>query len=68
MKILLLLIALGVWANVAVSLFRPPAESARSQDEVFRDDMSDVAAEVHETKVNLDHLMMGNCFNEKLCH
>jgi len=64
--LLLALIALGLWANVAVSMFRTPAASAEGQREV-RETLQALQNDVLATKIGLDHLMMGNCFNDKIC-
>jgi hypothetical protein len=54
-KLLLAIIALGLWANAAVSLFRP----AHAQG----DDVGQIAYDIHS-------LVTGglNCQNKKLCN
>jgi hypothetical protein len=56
-KFLLAVIALGLWANLAVSLFRPMAAVAQSYElSSIRSDVADLAL-----------IARGTCTNSKIC-
>ena len=58
-KVLLALIALGLWINVVASLFHP-ARVAAEEKEQIEQDIHNLAHDVHS-------IYSGICLNEKLC-
>jgi hypothetical protein len=58
-KILLLLIALGLWANVAVPLFRPASVKA--------EDLDDIGKVMNSMAKDLHGIHNGICLNSKIC-
>ena len=60
-KILLSVIAAGLWANIAVSIFRPVAALGQSSE------LSDIASAVSSITLDLSDISAGKCGNKKLC-
>jgi hypothetical protein len=60
-KILLAAIAIGLWANVALPLFRPTAALAQS------DELTTIARSVSLLARDLDRIARGLCQNTRLC-
>jgi hypothetical protein len=80
-KVLLALIALGLWANFAVDVFRPATASAQDVSGIERKlsgierDLSSIASslarigtDVTSIERNVDNLEDGTCRNKKLCN
>jgi len=62
-KFILFLIALGLWANAVIPLFRP--KTAAAQDVASMDShLSRIAHDVH----NLADIEDGTCRNKKICN
>ena len=57
-KLLLLMIALGLWVNALAPLFRPAPVAA--QNEELHDTLKNIAHDVHG-------LWSGTCINTKIC-
>jgi hypothetical protein len=58
-KILLILIALGLWANAVLPLIRPHAVAAQSADSI-ENHLSEIESDVHK-------IARGTCTNGKIC-
>ena len=56
-KVLLTLIALGLWANVLIPILRPPIVSAQDENEHH-------LADIERSLTNIEH---GVCVNSKIC-
>lgn len=60
-KVLLLLIALGLWVNALAPMFRPvPVVAASPGQEAIAHAVNDIAHDVHA-------IYNGICLNEKIC-
>jgi hypothetical protein len=57
-KILLLAIALGLWANALGPLFRPTAVKAQNDD---------IVRQLKKIESNVDSIAGGICLNSKIC-
>jgi hypothetical protein len=57
-KILMMVIAAGLWANIGVSLLRPSGVSAQS---------ADLAADLSSIESNVEHIAFGICVNRRIC-
>jgi hypothetical protein len=60
-KLLLATIALGLWANLAVFLFRPVVALAQ------RDDATMILSHVSTIEDELEQIQTGSCSNTKIC-
>ena len=60
-KILLAVIAAGLWTNIGVSVFRPVAAFGQSSE------LSDIASAVSSITLDLSDISVGKCGNKKLC-
>ena len=63
-KILLASIALGLWANLLVPLFRPTAALAEYEADYI---LKSIDARLASIDINIDRLQKGICANGKLC-
>ena len=61
-KVLLLLIALGLWANALVPALRPAIVAAA------RPDSDDMERDVHNIAHDVHSLYSGICLNTKICN
>lgn len=60
-KVLLLLIALGLWVNALAPMFRPtPVVAARP-------DLDDIEKEVRDIAHDVHSIYNGICLNNKIC-
>jgi hypothetical protein len=67
-KLLLGLIALGLWANVTVTLFQPKAVAAQDRTLSSIDDhLSNIQSDLHKTWRNVDDIGDGTCTNGTIC-
>ena len=63
-KLLLFLIALGLWANVSIGLLRPQRASA---DDSTLSSIDDHLARIYHDVHNMNDIEDGTCRNPKLC-
>jgi hypothetical protein len=60
-KVLLALIALGLWVNIGISLFRPVTATAQGYE------LSSIRNDVSSLNLQLREIAKGKCSNAKIC-
>jgi hypothetical protein len=65
-KVLLLLIALGLWADVAERLLRP-AHAAAQDFSTMERYLRNIESKVGDIESDVDDIEDGTCKNKKLC-
>ena len=60
-KWLLAFIAIGLWANIGISIFRPTSAIAQI------DELSGIASSVSSIEADVSAIAFGTCVNNKIC-